>query len=314
MQNYEKKTETSTKRYRFAIRFSVIPIFVEIVHTQEALRLLLEKKASSETIIGFVPTMGALHDGHMALIQRAKSECSLVVASVFVNPTQFNNANDLEKYPRTPEKDAKLLELNGCDIAFFPSVETVYPVGYQSPKLDLKGLDKVMEGTFRPGHFDGVVQVVNRLFELVQPHKAYFGLKDFQQVAVIQFMTEAFGWNIEIVACPTLREISGLAMSSRNMRLSTEQLDDALIIFNTLTYCAEMCRIHAPKEVQHLAKQYFGQGKLELEYLEIVHPKTLVALDKEWVQGAVVCIAAYAGEVRLIDNLILPVEISTFSA
>lgn len=310
MQNYEKKTETSIKTYRFAFRFGVIPYFVKIVHTQETLRLILDEKSKQGLTIGFVPTMGALHAGHMALIEQAKKVCDIVVASVFVNPTQFNNPDDLLKYPRTPEKDAELLECHGCDVAFFPNVEAVYPAGYETPKLDLKGLDTVMEGAFRPGHFDGVVQVVNRLFELVQPTKAFFGLKDFQQVAVIRFMTKAFNWNIEIVPCPTLRETSGLAMSSRNMRLTDEQKEDALIIFKTMSLCAESVNELSPKELKSKALHFFETGKLKLEYLEIVDPTTLVSLDNHWVSGAVVCIAAYAGEVRLIDNLILPVEIS----
>lgn len=255
--------------------------------------------------IGFVPTMGALHAGHMALIARAKKECDVVISSVFVNPTQFNNSEDLKLYPRTPDKDAELLESHGCDLAFFPNAAEMYPSGWVRPFVDLNGIDRVMEGEFRPGHFEGVVEVVGRFFELVQPNKAFFGMKDFQQVAVIQRMVDELGMPVEIVPCPTLREASGLAMSSRNMRLSAQQREDALHIFRTLQAMKSFATAFSPHETLEKGVAFFNTGSLQLEYLQIVHPQTLLPLSDQWVDGAVACIACFCGNVRLIDNLIL---------
>lgn len=249
--------------------------------------------------------MGALHEGHMALVRRAKTQSDIVVVSVFVNPTQFNNPSDLDLYPRTPEKDAALLAENGCDIAFFPTVDQIYPFGYQTPEIPLGTLEAVMEGEFRPGHFKGVVQVVNRLFELVRPTYAFFGMKDFQQVAVIRHMVRYLQLPVEIVPCPTLREPSGLAMSSRNMRLNAQQLDEAVAIYNTLIRAQSLAETMTPREVKADAEAFFAQSSLQLEYFSIVDPVSLEALTDTWVKGATACIAAYCGEVRLIDNLLL---------
>lgn len=249
--------------------------------------------------------MGALHEGHMALVRRAKATSDIVVVSVFVNPTQFNNASDLDLYPRTPEKDAALLAENGCDIAFFPTVEQIYPPGYQTPEIPLGTLETVMEGEFRPGHFKGVVQVVNRFFELVRPTYAFFGMKDFQQVAVIRHMVRYLGLPVEIVPCPTLREASGLAMSSRNMRLTPRQLDEAVAIYQTLVRAKDKAAELTPEQATADAKAFFAQFPLELEYFTIVDPFSLVPLTDHWVDGATACIAAYCGEVRLIDNMTL---------
>ncbi len=247
--------------------------------------------------------MGALHAGHMALIERAKKECDVVIASVFVNPTQFNNPKDLELYPRTPEKDAALLADHGCDVVFFPTVEIMYPDGLQFPEVDLGVMESIMEGAFRPGHFKGVVQVVWRFFSLVQPDKAYFGLKDFQQVAVIKHMVRSLNLPVEIVPCPTLREPSGLAMSSRNMRLSDEEKDDALAIFKTLSFLKKHAPEYTPRELVQKGKDLMNASALRLEYLQIVDPVTLLELDSDWVPGATACLSAYCGEVRLIDNM-----------
>lgn len=255
--------------------------------------------------MGFVPTMGALHEGHMALITRAKKTTDLVIASVFVNPTQFNNKNDLAVYPRTPEKDAALLEEHGCDIAFFPSVEEMYPEHYEAPKIPLGTLATVMEGEFRPGHFDGVVEIVSRFFEIVEPDYAFFGMKDFQQVAVIGQMVRYLGMPVTIVPCPTLRETSGLAMSSRNMRLSEAQKEEALHIYRTLSRAKAEAAVKTPEEVRNSAIAYFNESAMKLEYFSIVDPVTLQPLKDTWVDGATACIAAFCGEVRLIDNVIL---------
>lgn len=278
---------------------------MKIVESLSALNDMLSMVGKSGKKIGFVPTMGALHDGHMALVRRAAAETDFVVTSVFVNPTQFNNPDDLKLYPRTPEKDAELLAKNGCDLAFFPTVDQIYPEGYVTPEIPLGNLDRVMEGKFRPGHFKGVVQVVNRFFELVHPDKAYFGLKDFQQVAVIQHMVAHLQLPVQIVPCPTLREHSGLAMSSRNMRLTPEGLIQAEAIYKTLDLARSGAQTHSPAEVHDEAVRFFKNSGMELEYFTIVNPLTLDELTDHWVPGATACIAAYCGEVRLIDNLAL---------
>lgn len=278
---------------------------MKIVESIPALNEALATAGKSGKKIGFVPTMGALHEGHMALVRRAGEEADVVVVSVFVNPTQFNNPDDLKLYPRTPEKDAALLEKNGCDIAFFPSVDQIYPENYRTPEIPLGNLERVMEGEFRPGHFKGVVQVVNRFFELIRPDVAFFGLKDFQQVAVIQHMVRYLHLPVTIVPCPTLRESSGLAMSSRNMRLNARQLDQSVAIFKTLDRARNQVKSLSPEAVKAEAIRFFADSGMQLEYFTIVDPVTLEELTTNWVSGATACIAAYCGEVRLIDNMTL---------
>lgn len=253
--------------------------------------------------IGFVPTMGALHAGHGSLISRARKENDLVVASIFVNPTQFNNSSDLEKYPRTVEADSELLAALGCDAVLVPSVDEIYVEGFELPEIELGYLDMVMEGFYRPGHFQGVVQVVYRLFQIVEPDRAYFGLKDYQQIAVVRYMTRFFDLPVEIIACPTLRENDGLAMSSRNLRLSSEEREMALHVSRTLYKAKELSKTHIPSETKSLAEDFFSTSPMKLEYLEIVHPDTLHPLTTDWVPGAIACIVAYAGDIRLIDNM-----------
>jgi len=278
---------------------------VEIINTVTGLNQALNLARKEGKSIGFVPTMGALHQGHMDLVSRASAECDVVVVSVFVNPTQFNNPADLEKYPRTPEADSELLKKFGCDIAFFPSEREIYPENLVSPRVDLEGLDEVMEGKFRPGHFKGVVEVVSRLFRIVEPQKAFFGLKDFQQVAVIQKMVTQLQLPIQIIPCGTSRTEKGLAMSSRNARLSEDQKEEALLIYRTLSQAKIDAATFSPKETLSRAISYFEQGTMELEYLTIVDPVTLRDLTEEWVPGATMCIACFCGEVRLIDNMTL---------
>lgn len=278
---------------------------MEIINTIEGLKQALNSARKEGKSIGFVPTMGALHQGHMDLVSRASAECDVVVVSVFVNPTQFNNPSDLEKYPRTPEADSELLKKFGCDVAFFPSEREIYPENLVSPRVDLEGLDEVMEGKFRPGHFKGVVQVVSRLFDLVEPQKAFFGLKDFQQVAVIKKMVSQLNLPIQIVPCETSRTEKGLAMSSRNKRLSETQKDEALIIYKTLVHSKEDAGKFSPAETVVRATEFFECGTLQLEYLTIVDPHTLQDLTDQWVPGATMCIACFCGEVRLIDNMTL---------
>lgn len=266
-------------------------------------KIVLDELKSQGKSIGFVPTMGALHQGHISLVNTSVNECDITVVSIFVNPTQFNNLEDLENYPRTIEADISLLESTNCTLVLAPKADDVYSSDYRASLLNLGNLEQVMEGKHRPGHFDGVVNVVNRFFEIIQPTKAYFGLKDFQQVAVIKYMVNAFELPVEIVACPTLREVSGLAMSSRNKRLSEKDKEESLIIHKTLLFAKEKSTILNPLQVQEESIVFFNSGNLKLEYFEIVNPITLEALTDNWVEGATACIVAFCGNVRLIDNM-----------
>ena len=255
--------------------------------------------------IGFVPTMGALHDGHLALVKRAVAENDYCVVSIFVNPTQFNNTADLEKYPRNLERDAELLRTVGCNLIFAPQADEIYNSQelIQTFEFDFAGLDKVMEGKFRPGHFNGVVQIVSRLFELVQPDKAYFGEKDFQQLAIIHHMVQLMKLDVEIIDCPIIREASGLALSSRNERLSDIQRKNATgiskVLFESRNFAAQMTANELTKWVTDKVNAVEG---LEVEYFEIVNSTTLQTLQS-WNEPAVGCIAVFCGEVRLIDNI-----------
>ena len=276
---------------------------VVVYDKSRELRDALDHFRSEGKKVGFVPTMGALHNGHLALVERACSESDVVVVSIFVNPTQFNNPTDLEKYPRMLDQDVELLQKFDGVIVFSPEYREVYPEGEQFEGVDLGKLDEVLEGKFRPGHFQGVVHVVRNLFRIVEPDTAYFGLKDFQQVAVIKRMVSKLSLPVHIVECPTLRESSGLAMSSRNLRLSDKEKEEALVIIRTLEYAKELTRTNTPDAVLELARDFFSKGFLELEYLEIVDGLTLEKLGEKWTDHSVCCIAAYCGPVRLIDNL-----------
>lgn len=259
--------------------------------------------------IGFVPTMGALHEGHASLIRRACSENEVCFVSVFVNPTQFNNAEDLQKYPRTLEKDAQLLESLGVHFVFAPTPEEMYSAEEMAVPFvfDFEGLDKVMEGKMRPGHFNGVVQVVSRLFELVRPTRAYFGEKDFQQLAIIRYMVERSAMapqfqGIQIIGCPIVREPSGLAMSSRNERLSAAEKQTAVAISQALISSLEWAISADVATVQQRVIDTINAIEgLEVEYYDIVDKDTLQPTDK-W-QNAVGCVTVFCGSVRLIDNI-----------
>lgn len=268
----------------------------------------ISKSTNTSNSFGFVPTMGALHEGHLSLVKQSKEETTFTVCSIFVNPTQFNESTDLEKYPRTPGKDLALLSEVGCDIVFIPPVEEVYP-----PNVELKNdfdfgeLEKPMEGMFRPGHFTGVAQVVKRLLDIVQPTKLYMGQKDFQQFAVIQNMLEQMNSSIENVMCPIIREADGLAMSSRNVRLTKENRQDAPQIFQTLKEAKKNMHALFPQEIKKIALEKLNTiPGFKSEYFEIVHGKTLQPIEVlEDVKYAVACVAVWAGNVRLIDNIIL---------
>lgn len=253
--------------------------------------------------IGFVPTMGALHDGHISLIREAKESCNIVICSIFVNPTQFNNSNDLATYPRTIEADTFLLEAAKCDILLLPDFQDVYPNGVEPYEINLNGLDESMEGQFRPGHFIGVCMVVERFLKMVEPTHAYFGQKDFQQVAVIKKMVQLKAIPTRIITVPIKRNNVGLALSSRNKLLTEEQEIQATILFHTLSAGLEAAQ--KGKDIVHIKDtmyKLFNRGVLELEYIEIVDNDTLQPVS-EPSNTATICIAAYAGNVRLIDNM-----------
>lgn len=254
--------------------------------------------------IGFVPTMGALHAGHRSLVERARKENEIVVVSVFVNPTQFNDKNDLKNYPRTPEADCAVLEAAGADIVFMPSVEDIYPEP-DTRQFDFGMVDKVMEGATRPGHFNGVAQVVSRLFDLVKPARAYFGEKDFQQIAVIKAMVEQLAIDIEIVECAIVRGEDGLALSSRNELLTAEHRKAAPHIYATIKQCAEKMQEMNPAELTEWVVNTINSNPLlHTIYFEAVDARTMQKVaswdEAKRIQG---CCAVQAGDIRLIDNI-----------
>ena len=277
---------------------------MKLVHTIQELRAELDIQRKAGKKIGFVPTMGALHEGHASLVRRAVAENEIVVVSVFVNPTQFNDKNDLLKYPRTLEADCELLEKEGTAYVFAPSVEEIYPEP-DTRQFSYAPLDTVMEGKFRPGHFNGVCQVVSKLFMMVEPDVAYFGEKDFQQLAIIREMVKQMNFPLQIVGCPIIREADGLALSSRNARLSDEQRKQALEISQTLFKSQEYAASHSLAETQKFVEESIAAAEgLELEYFEIVDGMTLQKIaswdDTDYIVG---CITVFCGEVRLIDNI-----------
>ncbi len=277
-------------------------IFNTISETQQYLKA---QQRAGKTI-GFVPTMGALHAGHISLIERAKTENDLAVCSIFVNPTQFNNPEDLKKYPRTLERDCEMLLLAGCDVVFAPSAEEMYP-SLPQLKMDFGNLETVMEGKFRPGHFNGVGIVVSKLFNIVKPEKAYFGLKDLQQVAVIRRMVQDLSFDLEIIPCPTLRETDGLAMSSRNTRLSPEARALAPQIYKVLNLAKEKLQAGASvSEMQTAVSEHFAIfPDFELEYFEAADFDTLLPIEAKIADGkTALCVAAFLDGVRLIDNIV----------
>ena len=275
-----------------------------LTHTISETQAAIQKQISEGKTIGFVPTMGALHEGHITLIRQAAAENDFVVVSIFVNPIQFNNQEDLAKYPRTLEADVQKLEETGCKLVFAPSADEMYPEP-DLTEFDFGQLDKVMEGKFRPGHFKGVAIVVKKLFEIVTPTKAYFGEKDFQQLAIIKKMVSMLKMSLEIVACPIIREPDGLAMSSRNARLTAEERFEAPVIYKALSGIKENYSWFIPDGVKQLVKGEIQESPyFRIEYVEVADTLTLQPLD-DWqdAEHAVICVAVYIGQVRLIDNI-----------
>ncbi len=278
--------------------------------TRSELHQYLNSRRMMGEQIGFAPTMGALHLGHLDLMRHSKAQNACTVCSIFVNPTQFNDPKDLEKYPRTPEKDLEMLESVGTEVVFMPSVEEIYPPGLNTTlQLELGQLDKVMEGAFRPGHFQGMAQVVKRLLDLVQPDHLYMGQKDFQQFSIVGHMIRQLQLPVELVMVPTVRETDGLAMSSRNVRLSPAQRQAAPVIFQTLEWAKTQLGRQPIADIEAAALQRLNLPDFRPEYFQIVDGRTLLPVanpaDHDWI---VACVATWVGEVRLIDNLPLQVK------
>jgi pantoate--beta-alanine ligase len=278
---------------------------VRTITTKKETVEFLSQQRDKGLTIGFVPTMGALHQGHLELMKRAKLENDLLVVSIFVNPIQFNNKEDLRKYPRDIDKDKKLLLSVGCDILFSPGVEEMYPSGEQQKVYDFGDLEKVMEGASRPGHFNGVGVVVSKLFNICIPHKAYFGEKDFQQLAIINKLVEIENIPVTIVPCPIVREEDGLAMSSRNQRLTKTEREVAPFIYEVLRKARDakelLCAGHMK---QFVINQFEAREEFDLEYFEIADDKDLQPIDHfNDSIGTIGFIAVNLGNIRLIDNI-----------
>ncbi len=277
---------------------------MEIISKKVDLQVLIQDARALGKSIGLVPTMGALHAGHISLVNRCVTENDICVVSVFVNPTQFNDKNDLIHYPRTPEADCLLLEKAGCDIVFMPTVDEMYPEE-DTRIFDLGPVSEVMEGKYRPGHFNGVAQIVSKLFTAVTPDRAYFGEKDFQQIAVIREMNKQLGFPIEIVSCPIVREADGMALSSRNTRLNASQRKNAANISQTLYKSRTFAEQNTVADtISFVTKSLNDIEDLQVEYFEIVDGNTLQAISS-WDKATYIvgCITVYCGEVRLIDNI-----------
>lgn len=290
--------------YVWGLKKDPTTLRITVFETISQTRAWADEIRTAGKTIGFVPTMGALHPGHISLVEKARSECDYVITSIFVNPTQFNNSSDLARYPRTLEADLDMLHDHGCHAVFTPEIAEMYPT-MQKGHWDFGLLSSRLEGFFRPGHFDGVCTVVKKLFEIVTPHKAYFGEKDYQQLAIIRKLTAYEGMDIEIISVPTMREKDGLAMSSRNMRLTPEQRSAALGISKTLFAMREKRKEGiSPADLQSFGHALMTHHTdIRLEYLQIVDGDTFEDLTTWNTARAVILFAGYVGEIRLIDNI-----------
>ena len=276
-----------------------------VVKEINELKTLIRAKKSEGKKVGFVPTMGALHAGHLSLIEQAGKQTDFVVVSIFVNPTQFNDPNDLIRYPRDLGRDLALLDPTPCQLVFAPEPETIYPEP-DTRQFNFGRPEQVMEGKYRPGHFNGVAQIVSKLFDLTEPDKAFFGLKDFQQIVIVKAMIKKLNLQVEIVPCPIIREASGLALSSRNERLTPEQRANAAHIYKTLTEAGNKAAQMSVKKLKDwVVEQIDANPYLKTEYFEIVDDENLQSIER-WDQplNKVGCIAVFCGEVRLIDNVV----------
>lgn len=280
---------------------------MERIESRTDLKHRIDYLKSVGKVIGFVPTMGSLHEGHVSLIKIAKEHSDVVVCSIYINPTQFNDQIDFEKYPKNLANDLDILENVGCDLVFTPNLEDIYPGGIKVTVYEIGNLGEVMEGKFRKGHFNGVIQVVKRLFDLVNPDVAVFGMKDFQQLAIIYWMIDHFKYKIKIIGAPIFREPDGLAMSSRNVRLSNKEREIAVNLSKTLFFIRDNYKNIPLSELKNIVEEQLkAVDNLELEYIEIADITSLHAISKiESANSAGVFIAAKVGEVRLIDNVVL---------
>src|SRR5690554_2257152 len=277
---------------------------MEVLNDIKSVHNLIIKLKQTGTTIGFVPTMGALHQGHISLVKQSLKENDYTIVSIFINPTQFNNSEDLNKYPITTDNDIELLKKHGAHAVFFPKVEDIYPNGLVSEHYEFNGLELQMEGKFRPGHFDGVATVIRRFFEIIQPLNAYFGEKDFQQLRIVQELVKTYRLPIRIVPVAITREKDGLAMSSRNVRLTQSQRNESPIIYQILLQAKDYLKNHTIEETKKFVEETFKETSFELEYFEIVEEKNLNPVNEKLSnQKLRAFIAVFAHEVRLIDNL-----------
>ncbi|WP_166383682.1 pantoate--beta-alanine ligase [Polaribacter sp. 11A2H] len=278
---------------------------MKIFNTKQEIKSYLTSKKEDNKTIGYVPTMGALHEGHLSLIKKAIEKNDLVVVSIFVNPTQFDNQDDLIKYPKTIENDTKLLESVSCDVLFLPSVEEIYAENIASENFDFDGLEHQMEGKFRNGHFNGVGTIIKTLFEIITPNRAYFGQKDFQQLQIIKKMVKKNRIPVKIKGCPIFREENGLAMSSRNTRLSKEHRTEAAFIYKILKKVRYKFNSEEANKINAWVESQFKEHPyLKLEYFTIAEEKTLKTIEsKEYHKKYRAFIAVFAGDIRLIDNI-----------
>ncbi|MHA6248662.1 pantoate--beta-alanine ligase [Pontibacter sp. CAU 1760] len=280
---------------------------MEVIEQVQSIRERVQALRCSGKTIGFVPTMGALHQGHLQLLQAAAQDNDVTICSIFVNPTQFNNPSDYNLYPRTLAEDSQLLKAVGCDILFVPKAEEVYPSQHALLQFSFGALEQVMEGEHRPGHFNGVATIVSKLFHLVQPHRAYFGQKDLQQVAIVRQLVHTLSFDVQLVCYPTVREEDGLAMSSRNTRLSASQRKVAPHLHQALLLAREQLKQKPVAAIKAEVHDYLRPlEEVQLEYFEIAHPATLQPLeDVHDANEVALCLAAMVGPVRLIDNLVV---------
>lgn len=279
---------------------------MQIIEKVSELLTYVENGKNKGLKTGLVPTMGALHKGHLSLVKRSRQDNDVTIVSLFVNPTQFNNPEDLATYPRQQEEDFKLLAQEGVDIVFAPTEDEIYPEGFNKNKIfNLGKTSEVMEGKYRPGHFQGVALVVNRLFQLCRPTHAYFGMKDFQQIAVIKEMVKNEGLDVEIIACPIVREETGLAFSSRNQLLNETERKEAAVIYQVLKASKDYLKNHSVEEtIKYVTDTLNSKDGFKVEYFEIVDGETLLPVEElDEAKYVVGCITVYVGDVRLIDNI-----------
>jgi len=278
---------------------------LKIFNRKDTIQIYLDDLRSSGKSIGFVPTMGALHAGHLSLIDAARKKTDVVVCSIFVNPTQFNDKKDLENYPRPIEDDLKKLRQSCCDVLFLPEVDEMY-IDSEFWEIELGNLDKILEGKIRPGHYQGVTQIVKKLFDILKPEFAFFGQKDYQQIKVIEFMVKKLNIRVKLIICPIIREIDGLAMSSRNINLLPEERLQAIALFQSLTLARELFKTKSvsriKKEVQIFLRSCPG---IEMEYFEIFNARTFKSINSKNAKTIIALVAARIGKIRIIDNMYL---------